>query len=304
MSRKRVLAVVLLVVLAGCGGSGSGGDASQATKAGATVTEAEAAGGGSGVADEGGDDGGAQLDSGSDSGRSIDARAKTQARYRIKTARIRLDVESYADARGRLVSETRALGGYVDSETSDRHTRGNETWKTGTLVLRVPSENYEQVIAAAEASGTVVHKETDARDVTERVVDLRARLTNLQSQRDRLRDLYESANDTEAILQVGQRLSEVQGEIERVQGKLQVLENQVAYSTVRIQLQEQPPEGPVGPQAAAWYETGVIAAFIESVNGVVVVGRMLVVGIAYVAPYTMAFGIPVAGLYVVARRFG
>lgn len=306
MSRKLVLAVVLLVVLAGCSGAGSGGDASEATNAEATYTEAATDGGGGGGAngDGGGDDsGGVQLDSGSDTGRSLEARAKVQTRYRIKTARIRLEVDTYDDARNRLVSETRSLGGYVDSETSDRHTRGNETWKTGTIVLRVPSENYDQVIAAVEASGTVLHKETDSRDVTERVVDLRAQLKNLRAQRDRLRDLYESANDTEAILQVGQRLSEVQGEIERIEGKLQVLENQVAYSTVRVQLREQPPEGEVGPETVAWYETGVIAAFVESVNGVVVVGRMLVVGVAYVAPYAMAFGIPVAGLYVVARRF-
>lgn len=294
MSRKLVLAVVVLVVLAGCGGAGSGGDTGEQTRADSEAPEAESDGG----------DGGGVVESGSDGGSEFSARAKSQGRFRIQTATVELEVESHGDTRDELAYEARSLGGYVDRETSDRHTRGNESWTTGTLILRVPSENYNQLLATVEESGTVQHKETDTRDVTEQVVDLRARLKNLRAQRDRLRDLYESANDTEAILQVGQRLSEVQGEIERVEGRLAVLEEQVAYSTVRVEISEQPPEGKLGPEEAAWYETGVLAAFLESVNGVVVVGRMIVVGIAYIAPYALAFGIPIAGLYLGARQFG
>lgn len=295
MSRRLVLAVVVLVVLAGCGGAGVGDDGGGASSADQTAVEADA------ERSDGGDDGGS-VQTGSDGGSDLDARAKAQTRYRIQTARLELEVDSYGDTRDDLVSETRSLGGYVDRETSDRHTRGNESWTTGTLVLRIPAENYDQVIETVEAAGTVKHKEVKSKDVTEEVVDLQARLRNLRAQRDRLRDLYESANETEDVLRVGQRLSEVQGEIERVEGRLEVLENQVAYSTVRIEISEEPRERKLGPEEAAWYETGVLAAFLQSVDGVFVVGRMFVVGAAYLVPYALAFSIPVAGLYVGARR--
>lgn len=300
MSRRRVLAVVVLVVLAGCSGAGSGGDGGSAAEGEPTVAEAdeERSDGGGGSGGDGG-----SVKTGSDGGMDLDARAKAQTRYRIQTARLELEVDSYANTRDDLVSQTQSLGGYVDRETSDRHTRGNESWTSGTLVLRVPAENYDQLIESVEASGTVTHKEVKSEDVTGKVVDLQARLRNLRAQRDRLRDLYESANETEDVLRVGQRLSEVQGEIERVEGRLEVLENQVAYSTVRIEISEQPPEGRIGPEEDAWYETGVIAAFLQSVDGVFVVGRMVVVGAAYLAPYALAFSLPVAGLYVGARRF-
>lgn len=298
MSRRLALAVVVLVVIAGCSGAGSGGDGGGASSADQTVAESDAE-----RRDDGGDDGGS-VETGSDSGSEIDARAKAQSRLRIRTARVELEVDSYEETRDELVAGAQSLGGYVDRETSDRHSRGNESWTSGTLVLRVPSENYDRYLETVESSGTVRHKEVKSEDVTEQVVDLRARLRNLEAQRDRLRDLYDSANETEEILRVGQRLSEVQGEIERVEGKLEVLENQVAYSTVRIELSEERPEGRIGPEPEAWYETGVLAAFLESINGVVVVGRMFVVGAAYLAPYALAFGIPVAGLYVGARRFG
>lgn len=298
MSRRLALAVVVLVVIAGCSGAGSGGDDGGASSADQPVAESDAE-----RRDDGGDDGGS-VETGSDSGSEIDARAKAQSRLRIRTARVELEVDSYEETRDELVAEAQSLGGYVDRETSDRHSRGNESWTSGTLVLRVPSENYDQLLGTVESSGTVRHKEAKSEDVTEQVVDLRARLRNLEAQRDRLRDLYDSANETEEILRVGQRLSEVQGEIERVEGKLEVLENQVAYSTVRIELSEERPEGRIGPEPEAWYETGVLAAFLESINGVIVVGRMFVVGAAYLAPYALAFGIPVAGLYVGARRLG
>lgn len=296
MSQRLVLAVVVLVVLSGCSGAGVGGDGGSASSADQTAVESDA------ERSDGGDDGGG-VQSGSDSGSNIDARAKSQTRLRIQTARLEVEVDSYAETRDQLVSDAESLGGYVDRETSDRHTRGNETWTTGTLVLRVPAENYGQLIESVEASGTVEHREAKSKDVTEEVVDLRARLRNLRAQRDRLRDLYESANETEDVLRVGQRLSEVQGEIERVEGRLQVIEDQVAYSTVSIELSEEPPEGKPGPAEAAWYETGVVAAFLQSVDGVFVLGQMFVVGAAYLLPYALAFSLPVVGLYAGVRQF-
>lgn len=308
MTRRLVcsLLLVFLVVLAGCSGAETGADGGSSGEA--TMTTAQAAtesgdgGAGSGGGGDTAADSGSEVKTGSSGGASFDARAKTQPRYRIKTANIRLTVDSYKNTRTSLVSTTRSLGGYVDSHSSDRHTRHNQSWTTGTIVLRVPAENYDQLIDAVESSGTVEHRETKTRDVTERVVDLQARLKNLKNQRDRLRDLYESANETEDILRVGERLSEVQGEIERVEGRLQVLQNQVAYSTVRIQIREEPPEEVERKTEPAWYETGMAAAFLQSVDGVLVLGRMFAVGFAYVAPYLLALGIPIAGVYGAVRR--
>lgn len=300
MKRSLVLAVVVLVVLAGCGGAQSGSDVADSGDAEATVPESASDGaGGSGGS---GDGGSADVEDGADS-ESFNARAKTQARYRIKTATIQMQVDSYENTRTTLVSETRSLGGYVDSESSDRHTRGNQSWKSGTLILRVPTEDYDTLLATIESSGTIEHKETKTKDVTERVVDLKARLKNLKAQRDRLRTLYDEANETDEILRVGERLSEVQGDIERVEGQLQVLENRVAYSTVRVHIEEEPPKPDDPPEQDAWYETGAFTAFLESIQGVIVLGRMLVVGFAYAAPYVLALGLPVVGVIGAVRRF-
>lgn len=48
------------------------------------------------------------------------------------------------------------------------------------------------------------------------LVDIDARLSSLRRQRERLRTLHGRANDTEAVLAVQRRLTEVQTELERL----------------------------------------------------------------------------------------
>jgi hypothetical protein len=137
----------------------------------------------------------------------------------------------------------------------------------------------------------VVESSTSTQDVTEQVVDLQARLENLRAERERLRELYQRANDTEDVLAVERRLSEVQTEIERTEARLQSLERRVAYSTITVEMREPRPDRPAPDQ---WYDTPVLAAFLDSVHGVGVVLRAVVVGFAYAAPYLLVFLTPFA----------
>jgi hypothetical protein len=91
----------------------------------------------------------------------------------------------------------------------------------------------------------------------------------------------------------------VQREIETTEATLRTLENQIAYSTVTVQLREERPE-PEPEQN--WYDTGVVAAFLESVDGAIIAFRALIVGLAYVLPYLLVFGIPAFGVVAVGRR--
>ncbi len=293
--RQAALAVALaaLLVLAGCtGGAGgdgaepAGGDDSADTAADAEQTVTEGDGGGS---------------AGGDASESL----AQQDRMRIRTGEVRVEVESFQSAHDDVTAAATDLGGYVSDSTQQRHRAGNRTWTTGTVVLRVPKEEFPTLLERAKALGTVEEVSTDTKDVTGRVVDIQARLDNLRAQRDRLRTLYEEANDTEDVLEVGERLSEVQSEIERLEGELQVLENRVAYSTLTVDLAEPRPDAPESQhEEPAWYETSVVAAFLDSVGGVATTLRATVVALAYAAPYALVFGAPVAVGYVAVRRFG
>ena len=305
MVSKRTLSVVglvALVVLAGCGGAGNaaggggdagyeqatGGDAAQAEATGAPTQEADvqADAGGSGGAD-GGDDG-------------SDA---TDDRAIIRTGTVAVEVTDFESARSNLTTTVQGYGGYVSDSREDRREIDNETWTRGEVVVRVPSENFDAAVDDARALGAVQSVETNSRDVTDQLVDIEARLENLRAERDRLRTLYDRANTTEDVLAVQRELSDVQQEIERLEARQQSLEDQVAYSTLTVRLAEpRPTPDRVAPDR--WYDTPVVSAFLQSIDGVVVVARALVVGFAYALPYLVAFGVPLALVSGVVLRYG
>ena len=283
------LALVCLVVLAGCmGGGAGGGDGGELASGGAGGGNAGGSGGGA----AGGDPAADSAQTGG--GQALQARAA-----RIKTGRVRLEVGNVDATSENLTRATRRLGGYVSASSASTQTVDGENRTTGQLVLRVPRRNFSALFGRVTAAGAVQNADTNTTDVSGQVVDLRARLNNSRAQRDRLRNLYANASDTEATLEVQKRLSAVQSRIERLEGQLQSLRGQVAYSTITIELAE-----PVADQPdEQWYDVGVLGAFLSSVGGVGTALRALVVALAYLTPYLLVFGLPLSVVGYAAYRW-
>jgi hypothetical protein len=297
------LVLALLVVLAGCGGAGNAGggggeDASAGGEIGSEATAATAgAGGGAGSA--GGETGSA---GGERTAEAIGSEEVLQIERRqalVRTGRVALTVENVSATERELTRVVRDAGGFVSSSRVRRDDREEGTVVTGQLVVRVPAENFSTAFARIERAGEVRASNTSTRDVSEQLVDIEARLENLRAQRERLRGLYAQANDTEALLAIQERLSEVQSRIERLEARRQSLRRQVALSTIVIDLAE-PLAGP-DDRSREWYDTGVLAAVLDSFGGVLMVLRAIVVGLAYVLPYLLVFGVPIAVLAYLLR---
>lgn len=299
MPLRRTLAtllVALLLVTAGCSGAVNdavGGD-------GAPSDGNDAANGAPhGDAEEAGDAGGRKGSSDGSGDESVDA-AFGHERKVVRSGEVVLEVDDYDAARTNIAADVRARGGYVSDSTERVHGHDNETWTSGTLVLRVPAEEFGGAIERLRSEGEVVSVQTASDDVTDRLVDIEARLNNLRAERDRLRALYEEANKTADVLAIQRELSSTQEEIERLEAQQRSLENRVAYATITVRMNEEEPERFAA--TAPWYETSVVAAFLRSVEGVGAVLRALVVGAAYAAPYALAFGGPLlAGAFFLRR---
>lgn len=308
-ARLATVALVVLVILAGCSGAGGGGGAGDGGDAGDGAdlsSGAEAGDGGGDGAGDGGDGGGGDAAEQAsraafDAGESADLSGPAVERAIVRTGTVEVEVESYDNATTRLGELVRDRGGFVAGSERTVHGEGNRSWTSGELVLRVPSENFSAVFDGARGVGTVESASSDTEDVTDRLVDLDARLENLEARRDRLRTLYDRANETGDVLEVGRELSEVQGEIERLEAERRSLEERVALSTITVRLHEPRPDRPA-VERTAFHEVGLVAAFLESVDGVVVTLRTLVVAIAYATPYLLVFGLPLAGLVAVLYR--
>lgn len=308
MSRKRqwiVLLVAVLALTAGCAGgagNGGGGDGQLAGEEGgfdAQEAEPTPMATGTPVA-EAADASGAGGASGGD-----DYQARQFAeRQLILTGQVAIEVEDFEAARRNLTTATEGYGGFVSDTRQEVHRIDNETWTTGMVVLRVPRDNFTVLYERAKTEGELLKANRESQDVTDRLVDIQARLENLRAERDQLRELYQRADETEDVLRVQRRLSDVQGEIERLEARQQALKQRVALSTITVRMEEPRPE-PDRPVPERWYDVPLVAAFLESVNGVVVTLRAISVAGAYAAPYLVVFGVPLAAAgYAFRQRRG
>lgn len=124
------------------------------------------------------------------------------------------------------------LGGFVNSSQVYESSGGI---KSGNIVIRVPADKFEDAMAAVKKSAVKVEREDiNAQDVTEQFVDLEARLRNFKAQETQYLEIMKKASTVDDILQVEQRLGDVRGQIEQIQGQLQFLSRQVDMSTITV----------------------------------------------------------------------
>lgn len=108
---------------------------------------------------------------------------------------------------------------------------------TASIQLRVPQNLLEPTLEEFAKLGTVENRNITAEDVGDRLVDFQARLTNLRKTEANLQKIMDRAGSVKDVLSVAQELSNVRQSIEQIDAQLKNLQNQVAYSTITLNLE-------------------------------------------------------------------
>lgn len=215
----------------------------------------------------------------------------------VKTASLSLGIAhgSFDDKAGEAHAIADAYGGFVvesfASQGSDKRIA------EGSLVLRIPAESYDVALSRLRGLGKVQHIEESGQDVSGEFVDLNARLRQLRAVEAQLLELLQRADDVPAALAVQNQLSQVQLDLEQARGRLQYLENRVAFATISLSMQEL---GAVAPNDGgfsivdAWATAG--AAFLTVVG-------WIFIGIAVVAPVLVLLGLGFLAGRALRKRF-
>jgi len=99
-----------------------------------------------------------------------------------------------------------------------------------------PRARFDEALGSVEKHGDVLHRDVTAEDVTDEYADLDVRLKNARAMRDRLQQLLQNAAVKEAI-DIEKELGRVTEDIERMEGKLKLLSDQIAFSTITVTFQ-------------------------------------------------------------------
>jgi hypothetical protein len=155
-----------------------------------------------------------------------------------------------------------AVGGFVASSQTETGA-GSDGPPSGTITLQVPVTDFASVLKQAQALGKTSNLTTKATDVTGQYVDLQARLGALEATRQQYLAILAKATSIGDILSVQEELDSVQTQTEQLQGQLQLLTSQTAYSTATITLNEPTTPPRTGPAP----ESGVVKSWHDSING-------------------------------------
>ena len=155
----------------------------------------------------------------------------------IKTGSLDLQVEAVDAAVAAADAAIEALGGYVSG--SEQVGEGEDV--SATITYRIPADQWTAALKALRGLAIkVVSERTTTDDVTGQVVDLRARIANLQATERALQAIMTQATKISDVLEVQAELTKVRGEIEEATAQKQHLEQQAAYSTLTARFGLQP----------------------------------------------------------------
>ena len=158
------------------------------------------------------------------------AQLVTQRRIIIRTVNMSIVVDGIQAAIDDIARIADEAGGWmVSSDRSLKH--------AGSVSVRVPATGLDSVVEMLRQLATDVESETStSQDVTDEYYDLQSRLKNQRVTEEALIKLLEKAEHVQYALEVQRELTNVQENIERMLGRIKLLEETSAYSLITVHL--------------------------------------------------------------------
>lgn len=154
----------------------------------------------------------------------------------IKKARMSIIVDSLEKSVDAIEQIINRQNGYLLSLEEQQLDYSNSRPRA-SIQMRVPQNLLETTLDELAELGTVQSRSITAEDVGEQIVDFQARLSNLRRTESNLQKIMDKSGSVKDILSVAKELSNIRGQIERITAQLKSLQNQVAYSTITLNLE-------------------------------------------------------------------
>lgn len=263
-SIRTILPALLLtsaLVLGGCGASGGSSSANYAKGdyAAATEAPAESYDGGyyaeeayeSGFDEElaeaeaaaYGENEKASRGEKADQGEDVKA-AKSEEKL-VYSCSINMETLTFAETEAKIRESIAKYKGTISSESASD---GNYRWyyedggsgtKSLYMTIRIPTKDYRNFLKDLEgAGGSIRSTSMNVENITRRYNDQSVRIQALETQEKRLLEMMDKAETIKEMITVEDRLTEVQTELNQARTTLSVMDHDVAYSTISLNLQE------------------------------------------------------------------
>ncbi len=222
---------------------------------------------------------------------------QTLARDIIYTGSITVRVKDVDAAASQLEGLAAGAGGFVGGDTRNM----DAGQSTATLVLRIPAEKFGGVLDAIgeQLGGRELSRKVSTEDVTDKAIDLDARIASQRASVDRVRALLAKAQSLTDITTIESQLTQREADLESMQAEKRNLDELTALSTVTVSLLG--PEAVVAkpkPEPATGFWPGLTHGWHAFLGALQVL--LLVVGA--VLPFAVVIGAAVLAVLWLRRR--
>ena len=143
---------------------------------------------------------------------------------KIQQGEIAFATENIGKSSAWIKKQTEHLKGYISNENLQVHTEKIEN----EITIRIPAASLQILIdSITSQAGKLDNKQISVEDVTAEYIDLEVRINNKRALENRYKQLLQKANKVADMIA-----------IEAAEGRWRLMKNQVALSTLRIQMYE------------------------------------------------------------------
>jgi hypothetical protein len=224
----------------------------------------------------------------------------------IRNADMSIVVDDPADAMTAIGRMAERMGGFIVTSNMWKARNYNDVEvPEGNITIRVPAELLNQALDEIKAltnntTQDVLTENISGQDVTEQYTNLNARLRNLEDAEEQLRTILDNATDTEAVLEVFNRLTEIREEIEVIKGQIKYYEESAALSAISVRIQAHEAVNPIS--VAGWKPSVTVSRALQSlVNAFQAIVDGLIWVVLYILPILLVLALPVVVFFLIIR---
>lgn len=295
-----VLAVAVVLLVAGCSTSGDESSSSDGDASDRAVTADTGAGGSSAGDSSAGelsvDAEGEGPAAGPASGVDPAVAAASLNRDMIFTAQLVVTVPDLDQAVTRAQRIAQSSGGVVFDEQTSRAADPRTV-----MTLKVPPPAFQRAREDLAELGELESTDLQSADVTSQVVDLDSRIATSETSVDRLRALIIRAESIDDIALLESQLLERETTLEALRGERRAIGDQVALATITVTLQPTP-DSPDTPQEEADELPGFLDAFRGGWDALKTVGSIVLLVLFALAPW-VPVALVVAAIVLLVHRW-
>ncbi|MEV0040999.1 DUF4349 domain-containing protein [Streptomyces sp. NPDC050804] len=292
MRRTPAFAAALLTISLALAGCGANDTESQNSSSDRAADAAPAQGGGQKGAGAAGQ---AAQAPGSEGAKATTAPSRAGTHV-IRTAELTVRVKDTQKALSTARAAAVNAGGLVENESTELD---GDSYVMSRIVLRVPQDEYDSVLAELEGTGTLLARKANAEDVTDQVVDVDSRIASQRVSVARIRELMDRATKLGDVVALEGELSSRQAALESLLAQQASLKDRTTLATITLELSEAPLARPQKTKE----DDG--PGFLDALGGgwdaFTATVRWIAVVIGAVAPFAAAFAVLYA-LWRLARR--